>query len=42
MSTYQSLADIASNRGDGVDDPNLSSGKIFTILLLYFIYFVLV
>ena len=27
MSSYQSLADIASNRGEGVEDPNLSSGK---------------
>lgn len=36
MSSYQNLADIASSRGDGVDDPNLSSGKIFTCIL--FIY----
>ena len=27
MSTYQSLADIASGSGDSVNDPNLSSGK---------------
>jgi len=37
MSAYQSLADIASSRGDGVDDPNLSSSKIFIFkcLLVY-------
>ncbi|XP_020630990.1 V-type proton ATPase subunit H-like [Orbicella faveolata] len=28
MSSYQSLADIASSRGDGVDDPNLSSAIV--------------
>ena len=37
MSSYQSLADIASNRADGVDDPNLSSGKIYTYRYILFI-----
>lgn len=35
MSSYQSLADIASNRADGVDDPNLSSGKIYSCIILW-------
>ena len=32
MSSYQSLEDIASNRGDGVVDPSLSSGKIYVFI----------
>lgn len=38
MSTYQSLEDIASNSGDGVVDPSLSSGKIYLHDCLLFIY----
>lgn len=38
MNTYQSLEDIASNRGDGVVDPSLSSGKIYVHDCLLFIY----
>ena len=38
MTSYQSLADIASSKGDSVDDPNLSSGKYTHCISLLFIY----
>ena len=36
MSSYQSLADIASNKAEGVEDPSLSSGKKNTQYMLLF------